>query len=788
MKFSLSWLKEHLDTTLDLHSLSDALIRCGHEVESISNPAAALGAFVVAEILHAERHPSAEKLQVCRVKTLQGELQIVCGAPNARAGLKVVLAPIGAIIPTNSMEIKPSKIRGVESQGMLCSARELGLGEDHDGIMEIAPDAALGTPLVDLLGLNDPIIDVAITANRGDCMSVYGIARDLAAAGAGTLKPLPSPSVSSTSAEPISIRSDVPDLCPYLMIRPIRSVKNAASPDWLQQRLVSAGLRPISALVDVTNYMTLTYGRPLHVYDAHKVSGTLHARRAREGESFDALNEKSYTLQEGMCVIADDRGVLGLGGIIGGAPSGVNKSTTDVLLECAYFDPASISTNSRKLGIDSDAKSRFERGIDLAFMPLAVEIATQMILDLCGGKAEPTVTVGTPPKPEILVKFDAAAVNALGGTEISPAAMRSTLTALGFTAEGNAMRVPIWRHDVTLPADLAEEVLRIHGYDAIPAVSLPHHEGITPAILTGSQQRQSRLRRILASRGLHETHTWGFVAPTDAEYFTPQSAALHLRNPISSELSVMRSSLLPHLVRGIARNQARGFMDVHLFEIGARFEESLPLLQEQCATIVRIGKCHDTHWQGDVSADFYRVKADGEAVLAAYGLDSTKVTLSTNSLPAYLHGHRAAALMLGPKTLLGVVGELHPDVTEVYGITGRVIVAELYLDRIPGAKPAKHKALSVSDFQAVSRDFAFVVDTTLPAATLLKAVRGAENVLLQSVQLFDVYQGKGLEENKKSLGIRVTLQARDRTLSESEIETVANAIVRAATSVGGSLR
>lgn len=790
MKFTLSWLKEFLDSTADVHTITEALTHIGLELESIDNPAATLAPFVVAEILEATRHPDAEKLQVCKVRTAQGELQIVCGAPNARAGIKVALATIGSIIPTNGMEIKKSKIRGVESQGMLCSARELGLGEDHNGIMELASDAVIGASIVDVLGLNDPVIDVAITANRGDCMSVYGIARDLAAKGIGTLKALPSSRIATQGASTTSVRIDAPELCPAFIGRTVKNVTNGPSPEWLQQRLKSIGLRPISALVDITNYMTVTYGRPLHVYDAAKVTGGIHVRTSKAGETFDALNDKAYTLSDGMCVIADDTGVLGLGGIVGGVSSGVTETTTEVFVECAYFTAPDIGRTGRKLGVESDARSRFERGIDAAFMVSGMDIATQMILDICGGEACDTVMAGSVPDTRKTIRFDADFINALGGTTLAPAAMEKTLNALGFTLNGTEATSPSWRHDMAQPADLAEEVLRIAGYDSIPAVSLPKPALLPSRALNDVQLRLSRVRRLLAGRGLHETHTWGFVSPEDRAIFSAgaEQPDMHLLNPISSDLSYMRPTLLAHLVRGAAKNQARGYADVHLFEAGAIFGTEKPLLQENSVAIVRVGQLTPSHWQGAHVADIYSVKADIEAALALCGLDAAKVTFNSKDVPGYYHPGRAASLWLGPKNLLGYVGELHPRAAQPYDVQGRVIAAELFLDRIPQAKPAKRKALSISDFQSVTRDFAFVVDASLPASDLLKAVNGAEKILLRDVTLFDVYQGKGVEDGKKSIGIRITVQANDRTLTDAEIDVVAQSAIKAAAGLGAVLR
>lgn len=788
MKFTLSWLKDYLDTSADIFTIAEALTGCGLEVESVDNPAATLTPFVVAEILEATRHPDAEKLQVCKVKAAQGELQIVCGAPNARAGIKVALANVGSIIPTNQMEIKKSKIRGIESQGMLCSARELGIGEDHNGIMELAADAVIGDSIVDVLGLNDPVFDVAITANRGDCMAIYGIARDLAAKGIGTLKPHAVPAITATTPSNTSVRIDAPALCSLFLGRTVSGVKNGESPEWLQQRLKSVGLRPISALVDITNFMTVAYGRPLHVYDAVKIKGGIHVRAASTGEAFDALNDKSYTLAEGMCVIADNAGVLGLGGIVGGTSTGVDEDTTEVFIECALFDAAAIGKTGRALGVESDARARFERGIDADFMPLGMDIATHMILDICGGTAHAVTCAGNAPNTKHTVKFDVDGTNALCGTAISRAAMEKTLASLGFAVTSDTVQVPTWRHDVTQPADIAEEILRIAGYESIPSVSLPKPAVLPARALNDTQLRLARVRRAVAARGVHETHTWGFVAPEDAQHFTSQSEALCLRNPISSELSVMRSSIAPHLVRGVAKNQARGFTDVHLFEIGAVFGEEKPLMQENAITLLRVGKLSGTHWQGNAIADIYTAKADADVVFAECGLDASKVTLTTQNLPGYYHSGRSAALMLGPKNILGYVGELHPSIAKQYDVQGRLVLAEIFLDRIPQAKPAKRRALTASDYQAVTRDFAFVLDASISASELLKAISGADKLLVQDITLFDVYQGKGVEVGKKSIGIRITIQAKDRTLTDAEIESVAQSVIAAAARLGATLR
>lgn len=788
MKLPLSWLKEFLETDADIFTLTHALTHLGHEVESIDNPAATLKPFVVAEILEATPHPEADRLRVCKVKTAEGELQIVCGAPNARAGLKVALAKIGSIIPTNQMEIKKSKIRGVESQGMLCSARELGIGHDHEGIMELAQDAPIGAAIIDILGLNDPIIDIAITANRGDCMSIYGIARDLAAKGIGCLKLPLKPVI--TYAEPCvqTVMIDDTSLCPAFIGRVIKNVKNTSSPEWLQQRLKSVGLRPISALVDITNYMTIAYGRPLHVYDMDKLKGSIRVRAAKTDETLDALNDKSYTLRDGMCVIADETGVIGLGGIVGGTSTGVDENTKTVFLECAYFMPASIGKTGRALMIDSDARTRFERGIDPDFMPIATDIATHMILDLCGGTASQIQLTGTLPSHTRHIPWNPEFINQLGGTNLSRESMEKTLTSLGFTVSGAKVTSPSWRLDIEQPADIAEEVLRLHGYDAIPPVALPKLPNVAIRILSEAQLKLSRVRTSLAAQGLHETHSWGFMSPSDAKHFIAQSEELTLRNPISSDLSTMRTSCLPHLLRAVSNNQSRGMSDVHLFEVGAVFGVDKPLMQENVASIIRTGKLALVHWQGSSDADIYSVKADIDAALKSIGFDSSKLSLKTDNLPPFLHPGRAASLWLGPKNYLGFFGEIHPNVAKDYEAQNRIIVAEIYLDRIPTTKPSKNRALSVSDFQSVTRDFAFVVDQKLPASDLIKALQGAEKRLLRHIVLFDVYSGKGVAEDKKSLAFSVTFQADDRTLTDKDIDAASQNLINAAQSLGATLR
>lgn len=787
MKFPLSLLKRFLITEATLEEISATLTRIGLEVESIEDKASALKPFEVAEILEAEPHPQADKLRVCKVNTAAGVQQIVCGASNARAGIKVVLAPIGSVIPTNGLTIKKSAIRGVESNGMLCSAAELGLGIDGNGIIELAADAPVGQSIVELMKLNDPVIDIAITANRADCMGVYGVARDLAAAGLGKLKPLCVPEIKTDAPCAITIQIEDTDGCPAFLGRTIRGVKNGASPQWLQDALTKAGMRPISALVDITNYFTLAFGRPLHVYDLAKVSGSITARRALEGETLEALNEKTYTLAPRDCVIADNARVLGLGGIMGGSHSGVTESTTDILLEVALFNPLRIAQSGRALQIDSDARTRFERGVDPAFVEIAAAHATDLILELCGGTASETTLAGAIPTLQKKINFSADAVNILGGTNIHAPRMKEILESLGFVFHGSEVTVPSWRHDVSQQADLAEEVLRIEGLDAIPATPLPKPTHIVRSTLTPAQARLATIRRTIASRGYKETYGWGFCSQVQAKQFGGQPEALELLNPISSELSVMRPNLLPHLLTAVAANAARGEKDLALFEQGAVFAGLKPEDQKTIAAGVRSGlRAGGLSWQGAATVDCFDAKADIAAIISLAGLDIAKVQI-TRTAPKWYHPGRSGAVMLG-KTAIAYFGELHPSLLAQYDIDFPIIAFEVMLDALPAPKPAKRKALERSDYQPVLRDFAFVLDKTTSAGDLIAAIHKAEKNLLQNVALFDVYEGKGVPEGKKSLALTVTLQAPDRTLTDAEIETVSKAMIASAAKVGAVLR
>lgn len=785
MKFPLSLLQRFLDTNASLDEIAAKLTAIGLEVENIEDHAKALAPFVVAEVLEAAKHPQADKLSVCKVKTQSGTLQIVCGAPNARAGIKVALANVGTVIPASNMEIKKATVRGVESQGMLCSARELGLGEDHAGIIELPADAKIGASIVEVLGLNDPVIDLNVTANRGDCLGVLGIARDLAAAGMGTLKPPCVPEMKAKGKCPVPITIEDTDGCYAFLGRAFKGVKNGPSPDWMQKILTAAGMRPISALVDITNYFTLAFGRPLHVYDISKLDGGIIVRKGKAGEKLAALNEKTYSVRTHDCVIADTKKVLGLGGIMGGTYSGVTENTKDVLLEMALFNPVRIARTGRELQIESDARQRFERGVDPGFLEIADARATEMILELCGGEASENIIAGKIPAAPAPVTFDAKAVNALGGANVPEAKQKEILAALGFTINGNKASVPPWRHDVSQPADLTEEVLRIVGYDSIPTMSLPKHSKVSHPALTDAQSRVVSIRRTLAGRGLYETYAWGFVSEKQALAFGGQSATLKLVNPISEELSVMRPNLLPHLIAALNHNTARGQDNLALFELGAVFESVTPTGQRTVAAGVRIGA--QLHWKDKTAADVFAVKADVAAALAAAGTNIAKCQIERGA-PGWYHPGKSGVVKLGPKVTLAQFGELHPGILKQLDCDVPVMAFELFIDAIPATKTGKRKALKLSDYQPVRRDFAFVVDAATPAAELVKAVNAAEKALTRNVTIFDVYEGKGVAPGKKSIALAVTLQADDRTLTDAEIEKACNAMIASARATGATLR
>jgi phenylalanyl-tRNA synthetase beta chain len=787
MKFPLSWLKDHLDTDADAVTVAEALTRIGLEVEGVESAAATLGAFTVARVLTAAPHPQADKLQVLSVDTGAGDpVQVVCGAPNARAGLVGVFGAPGTYVPGSDLTLKVAAIRGVESRGMMCSERELLLSDEHNGIIELPGDAPVGARYVDYAGLDDPVFDVAITPNRQDCMGVHGIARDLAAAGLGTLKAGTVALVEGGFPCPVEIRTDDPDGCPAFLGRVVRGVTNGASPDWLQRRLRAAGLRPISALVDITNFISLDRGRPLHVYDVAKLDGALVARAARDGETMLALNGKSYTLAAGMTVIADDRAVHDIGGIMGGEDSGVTGTTTDVLIECAYFTPEKIAKTGQALGLTSDARTRFERGVDPAFLPGGMALATKMVLDLCGGEASGVVTAGAAPLAAKTVAYDPARVAALVGVAVDDARQAEILSSLGFGVESGAMwtvTVPSWRRDIDGAADLVEEIIRIEGLDKVPSTPLPRADGVAKATATPEQLVERRVRRAVAARGFHEAVTWSFIAPAEAEVFG--DAPWTLANPISADLSVMRTSLLPGLLSAARRNLDRAGGGVRLFELGRRY---LADAERPTVGILLAGERHPRDWRQGKPAplDAFDAKAEALAALAAAGAPVERLqTLPGAS--AWYHPGRSGRLCLGPKQVLAEFGELHPAVAARFDLKGPVAVVELFLEAVPPPKSAKRArgAFVPEPLQAVTRDFAFVVAADASADSLLRAVRGADKERIADVALFDDFT---MTDRQRSLALSVTLQPRGASFTDADFEGIAKAVTTAAAKVGATLR
>ncbi len=806
MKFTLSWLKDHLETSASLDELADKLSSMGLEVESIDDPGKKLAPFTIARVLEAKPHPNADRLRVCKVETGSGVVEVVCGAPNARTGMIGVFAPIGSTIPGTGITLDARPVRGVVSAGMLVSEKELELSDDHQGIIEL--DAKLGDKLgqryADVVGLGDPILDVKLTPNRPDCTGVRGIARDLAAAGLGKLKPEKKLSgVEGDYDSPVDIRLEFPkearDACPCFAGRYIKGVSNGASPAWMQQRLKSAGLRPINALVDVTNYISLDRGRPLHVYDADKLKGAIRARLGRKGESFTGLDGKTYEVDETMCVIADDRAVLGFGGILGGEETGVTTATRNILIECAYFDPLRTAATGRKAGVQSDARYRFERGVDPAFILPGLDLATAMMMEVAGGTPSKAKVAGAPPDKKTVIDFSIGLVEKLAGIALPEKEIRRTLEALGFTLEGKGatakVTAPSWRPDIHGAADLVEEVVRIAGLDKVPSAPMPRTSGVGRPVLSETQRRVRRARRLLAGRGLVEAVTWSFIARTTAQAFGGGQASLELANPISSEMSSMRPSLLPGLLSAAQRNRNRGFADLGLFEVGQAYRGDEPKDQFIAASGVRAGAAAlagpGRHWSGAAKeADFYDAKADVVALLAALGFDAAKAQV-TRDAPGWFHPGRSAALRLGPKITLAHFGEVHPEMLATMGISGAVAAFEVFLEALPPErkKSLARGALEAPDLLPVRRDFAFVLDAQVPAGDVVRAAMAADKKLITSVNVFDQFEGKSLGEGKKSLALEVTLQPREKTLTDEEIEAVAARIIaEVKKATGGEIR
>ncbi len=798
MKFTLSWLKDHLETNASVDEIVETLTDLGLEVEDVSNPAERLSEFTLGKVIHAEQHPDADKLRVCTVATNDGELQIICGAPNAREGITVVVCKPGMYIPGLDITISVGKIRGVESYGMMASERELELSDEHDGIIEL-PSGEVGDKFIDWLAENDPskvdtMIEIAITPNRPDALGVRGIALDLAARGLGTIKPAKTASIEGSYESPITVTIDeiaTTDGCEVFAGRLIKGVKNGPSPQWLQDRLKAIGLRPISALVDITNFFTFDRNRPLHVFDADKVKGNLRVHRAAGGETLVGLDEKDYTLKEGMVVISDDAGVESIGGIMGGLPTGCTENTTNVFLEAAVWDHIQIAYTGRRLKINSDARYRNERGIDPAYNMQAMDDATQMIMDLCGGEPSNIVTAGAVPDVSRAYKLDTDRVQSLVGMEIPAETQHATLQALGFRIEGDMAHVPSWRPDVRGSADLVEEVARIASLSKLQGKPLPRTvAGVPEQILSPMQKREQVARRTTASLGYNECVTYSFIDKAAAELFGGGSDATMLENPISSEMSHMRPDLLPGLLQAASRNQARGFADMALFECGAAFQGGEPGEQHLQVAGLLVGKTvtKDVHGESR-DVDVFDAKADAEAILTAIGAPAKVQILRGGE--AWWHPGRHGRICLGPKKVLGVFGEVHPKVLSALNVKGPAVAFTLYPEDIPlpRKKSATKGAVTMADLQAVERDFAFVVDANVEALTLVNAASGADKALIESVRVFDEFIGGALGEDKKSLAITVRLQPTDKTLKDADIEAVAAKIVaKVSKATGGTLR
>jgi len=801
MKFTLSWLKDHLDTEASLDEITDALTSLGLELEGVDDPAAKLGPFTIAYVREAKQHPNADRLRVCMVETGTGDVvQVVCGAPNARTGMKGVFAPAGSHIPGTGVDLKPGVIRGEESNGMLCSEREMGLSDDHDGIIDLPEDAPVGMSFAEYRGLNDPVIDIAITPDRGDCLGVRGVARDLAAKGLGTLKPVELGPVEGRYDPPIrwARADDIGDAVPYVAGRHFRGVKNGPSPAWMQQRLTAIGLRPISALVDITNYVSYDLGRPLHVFDAAKLRGdALTMRKARDGESILALDGRDYVLEAGMPVIADAEGPDGIGGVMGGELSGCTDATTEVFLEVALFDPIRVAETARRLGIESDARYRFERGLDPQSAAWGVDVATRLILDLCGGEASHTTSAGAIPDNRKTLTLRTGRLESFGGLAVPAAEAQAVLDSLGFgtTRQGDEITAttPTWRNDVEHEQCLIEEVLRVKGFDAIPAVSLIRETALPQPILTLPQRRAAFAKKQLAQRGMFEAVTWSFMPKAEAAAFGGDPEALALANPISADLDAMRPSILPNLLAAAQRNTGRGHPDIALFEVGPAFRGRGPKDQDLVATGLRAGKQIPRHWM-EVSRtpDVFDAKADVLAVLEVCGAPVDRLQVGDDVAPDWYHPGRFGTLRLG-QMVIARFGEIHPAVARRYDMRGRVAAFEIYMDAIPQPKAKKgagktRPLLKVSPLQPVGRDFAFVVDADVPAEKLVRAVLGADKALIADATVFDVYQGEELA-GRKSLALSVTLQPIEATLTDKEIEALADKVVVAVNkATGGVLR
>jgi phenylalanyl-tRNA synthetase beta chain len=797
MKFTLSWLKRHLDTDASLEQICASLTAIGLELEGLENPAEDFAAFKVALVTEAEKHPDADRLQVLSVKFDGGETKLVCGAPNARAGMKGVFAPEGAYIPGSDMVLKKANIRGVDSIGMMVSESEMGLSDEHDGIIEVDDSFEIGTPMVDVFGLNDPIIEINLTPNRADCAGVRGIARDLAAAGLGELIDQDESGVNGGFKSSVNVTIDDAQGCPMFLGREIKGVKNSTSPDWMQRQLKAIGLRPISALVDITNFVTFDQGRPLHVYDVNKLQGDIRVGSSKGGEELEALNDKTYTLVPDAVTINDDSGVIGLGGIVGGTSTGceddaTENQTSDVFLEAAYFDPMRIARAGRDLAISSDARYRLERGVDPEFTRRGIEMATRLILEICGGEASEVVQAGDVPDWKHDIEYDYAHVEKLMGFDVAPERQDEILISLGFEKNGNSFTPPSWRGDVHGAADLVEEVARIQGFEHIPSVSVTTENLQTDPAETVMGSRMRKARTALAVRGLYECVTWSFMADDMAGHFSQDAKvdALKLKNPISNDLNYMRPSILPNLAQAAARNADKGLGDTALCEVGPVFRSVKTDGQDMVATGLRAGRVGSKSWvseDADRAVDAYDAKADAMSVLAACGVPDTGFQI-TRETPSYYHPGRSGALKQGKK-VLAYFGELHPGVLQDMDLKQNMSGFEVFLANVPQsrAKGTAKKLLKLNPLQSLNRDFAFIVSDDVDASVIAGAVRGADKNLISDIQIFDIYVGQGIDDGHKSVALSVTIQPKDKTLTDEEIETLSQAIIDKVTSKTGAV-
>ncbi|MGV1801261.1 phenylalanine--tRNA ligase subunit beta [Agrobacterium vitis] len=806
MKFTLSWLKDHLDTDATLDQVCERLTAIGLEVEDVDDKAA-YKPFVIAKILSAEKHPSADRLKVLSVDAGDGKpVQVVCGAPNARAGLIGAFGRPGMYVPGLDVTLAVGNIRGVESHGMMCSEKELNMSDNHDGIIDLPDDAPVGTSFAAYAGIDDPVIEINLTPNRPDCTSIFGIARDLAASGLGTLKQPKAPSFAVEGETSVEVKLELDDakLCPGFAYRLVHGVKNGPSPVWMQKRLIAIGLRPISALVDVTNYMTFDQGRPMHVFDADKVKGVLTVRRAKDGEEILALDTRTYKLTPNTVVIADDNGLESIGGIMGGEHSGCDENTNNVLIESALWDPINIAKSGRSLGIITDARYRFERGVDPDYMVPGLERTTELVLEMCGGKAASAKVVGYQGHTKKVVDFPFSEVKRLTGLNVSTDESRTILTGLGFEVSGEGetvkVAVPSWRPDVDGKADLVEEVMRMHGVDKITPEPLPSMGAVNTKILTTLQIRTRTAKRALASRGMMEAVTWSFISAEQAALFGGGKPELKLVNPIAADMSDMRPSLLPGLLTAAQRNADRGFGDVAIFEVSGTYEGDTPEGQRRVAGGVRRGTASlsgaGRMWSnatkgGGKPVDVYDAKADALAVLEACGLPMGNVQIEQGG-PEWYHPGRSGTIKMGPKVVLGYFGEFHPKTLAALDVSGALCGFEIYLDAMqePKKKATRTKpALDLSPLQMVKRDFAFVVEKQVEAGAIIKAATSADRKLITGVNVFDVFEGASVGEGKKSVAIEVLIQPSDKTLTDEDFDALTKKIVgNVEKTTGGALR